>query len=101
LAALDAVRPNDPEEQARRLAALVTTYLQDRLELPAADPSPAEAAAHLRRLGVSAELRKQTAHFYRVCDTVRFAPEPALGRDDLTTMARDLILALEAESWAS
>lgn len=99
LSALETVQESDGGEQARKVSALVTAYLHDRLDLSPADPTPAEAAAHLRRLGLSPALSGRTARFYRGCDAVRFAPEAATGPENLPAAARDLILALETASW--
>ncbi len=89
----------DPEKQAQRAAAAVAGYLRHRLELPAVEPTPAEAEDHLRAEGVSEALAGQTADLLRRCAAVRFDPEPP-PRIDLAEAAGQLILALEAETWS-
>jgi hypothetical protein len=89
----------DAEKQARRAAAALAAYLRNRLELPMAEPTPAEAQAHLRTYGVAEDLAGQTADLLRTCAAVRFDPEPPAGAD-LTGAAERLILALEAATWS-
>jgi hypothetical protein len=71
--------------------------LRQRLDLSAAEPTPREAAGHLRRLGVSAALARRTGDLFRACDVDRFAPALAANGDGLAGSAAQLILALEAE----
>jgi hypothetical protein len=99
LKALQRAAPPEGDAAARRAAAVVVRYLRYRLELPMHDPTPAEAAAHLRRVGVSDDLAGQTVAFFRACDAARYDPTPA-PRADLAALASALILALEAETWA-
>jgi hypothetical protein len=80
-----------------RVADVLAGYLRQRLDLPAAEPTPREAAGHLRRLGVSATLARRTADLFRACDVARFAPAPVDDDDGLAGSAAQLILALEAE----
>ena len=83
----------------RRAAAAVGGYLRQRLELSASEPTPAEAETHLRRLGISEKLALQTADCLKTCAALRFAREaPPAG--NLAAVAAQLILALEAETWA-
>jgi hypothetical protein len=92
-------KQTDPEKQARRTAAAVAAYLRHRLDLPMVEPTPDEAAAHLRTYGVSAELAGQSADLLRRCAAVRFDPEPPKAAD-LAEAAEQLILALEAATWS-
>jgi hypothetical protein len=98
LAALGRVAAHDDADRARQAAAVVTRYLQHRLDLAIKEPTPAEAAAHLRKTGLDEALTQQTAEFFRACDTARYAPQPG-PRDDLAGAAAQLILALEADTW--
>jgi hypothetical protein len=101
LRALDALRKQAADEQARQAAAVVALYLRERIQLRAAAPTPEEAAAHLRRAGVSAGTSDAVAGFFRSCDVARFAPDalrsgtPAA--DGWAAAAGSLILTLEAE----
>jgi hypothetical protein len=101
LKALDALPRQGLEEQARQAAGIVTLYLRERIELPAATPTPEEAARHLRQAGLSAVATGAVAEFFRSCDAARFAPEalrdggPVV--DGWATAAGSLILTLEAE----
>jgi hypothetical protein len=97
LKSLHGLDGRNPEDQSRRVAAAVADYLRRRLELRTAEPTPAEAEAHLRGRGVSEKLAGQTADLLRACAAVRFDPEPP-PHDDLAEAATGLILALEAET---
>jgi hypothetical protein len=81
----------------RRVADLFAGYLRERLELSAAEPTPREAARHVRRHGASAALARRTAELLRACDALRFAPAPPEEQEDVAAGAERLILALEAE----
>jgi hypothetical protein len=97
LQALRAIEQDDQERRAHRTAAVMADYLRQRLDLPAGEATPSEAADHLRRVGYSSQLAEQTADFFRSCDAVRFSPEPLYTGADLSAIAVELILALEAE----
>jgi hypothetical protein len=84
-----------------RVAGLVAEYLRQRLDLPAEEPTPPEAARHLRRLGFAPALARRAAGLFRACDAARFGPAPAAGGDGLAEGAARLILDLEAEPWSS
>jgi hypothetical protein len=84
-----------------RTAGVLSHYLRERLDLPAAEPTPVEVAHHLERSGVSAALAEKIVAFFHTCDISRFAPVAAAGSDDLPAAATQLILALEAELWLS
>jgi hypothetical protein len=105
LRALDGLRKHAPDEQPRQAAAIVALYLRERVELPGAAPTPEEAAAHLRRAGISPAVSDTVAGFFRSCDVARFAPAalredgPAAG--DWAAAASSLILTLEADPWLS
>jgi hypothetical protein len=87
------------EVRAAHIAAAVTIYLQQRLDLPAAEPTPAEAAAHLRTAGCPDTLSDRAELFFKSCDAARFFPNASAA--DLPAFAQHLILDLEAHTWAS
>jgi hypothetical protein len=87
------------EVRAAYIAAAVTAYFQQRLDLPTAEPTPAEAAAHLRKTGCPDALTKRAEQFFQMCDAVRFCPEEV--EATLSASAQQLILDLEAYTWSS
>jgi hypothetical protein len=97
LRALHALGKQAPGEQARRAAAIVAGYLRQRVDLPAVTPTPEEAAAHLRRAGITPDVTGAVARFFETCDAVRFAPDPSPQPDAWGASAERLILTLEAE----
>jgi hypothetical protein len=76
------------------VAAVVTGYLRERLDLGVREPTPAEARAHLSAQGFPEGLNDQAGHFYRACDAARFLPAAGSGAR-LTDEAVHLILAVE------
>jgi hypothetical protein len=80
---------------AGRAAVVVARYLQQRYDLPAAEPTPAEVGVHLQRAGCDAALAEQAASFFRACDAVRYAHVPP--EECPTVVARQLVLTLEGE----
>jgi hypothetical protein len=98
LAALQALGRADAGEKT---ASVLAGYLRQRLELPGAEPTPAEVAAHLRRAGVSAVVTGQVAEFFRACDTARFARGAPPAAGTLAAGAHALVNTLEAELCAS
>jgi hypothetical protein len=82
--------------RAARAAAVVAGYLHERVDLHAAEPTPAEAAAHLRRQGCANGLVEQASRFFDACDAGRFLPAPPPDGPDLAAAAARLILAVEA-----
>ncbi len=86
-----------PALSPHHLAAVVSDYLRQRLDLPGAEPTPAEVDKHLFRLGVSRKLRDDWLAFLQECDAQRFAAEPRAEVKNLLDRAKDLIHALEAE----
>jgi hypothetical protein len=88
------------------VAGALAEYLRQRLDAPAEEPTPQEAAHHLRRLGVTPALAHRAGNLFRTCDAARFAPRPAggpgpAGGDGLAGAAARLILDLEADSCPS
>jgi hypothetical protein len=102
--ALQALRGTDrlpPPQRSARVAAVVADYLRARLDAPAEEPTPVEAAACLQRGGCSPALAEQAAGFFRSCDAARFGPEGAPIHHDLPAEAAHIILAVEAETWST
>jgi hypothetical protein len=85
-----------PKETAVRVTAIVSKYLQERLDLAAAEPTPADVSALLQSGGVASSLALQFAGLLRICDAVRFAPQPP-SSEKLAVEAARLIRELEAE----
>jgi len=100
LQALNALGPSDADQRAYRVSRIAAGYLQQRLGLATAEPTPAEVAACLGRAG-SVDLAAKAADFFRACDTARFAPAGPVDAIDLTATASRLILTLEAENGAA
>lgn len=98
LKALEHLPRGPTEVRAAHVAATVTLYLQQRLDLPPQEPTPAEAADHLRGAGCPDPLTKQVETLYRDCDALRFCP--AAPATDLPAAARQFILNLEAHTWS-
>ncbi len=101
LHALQKLPPREQEAHSHDVAAIAAGYLQHRLGLPTVEPTPAEVAAYLERVGAPSILAGKTAEFFRACDAARFAPTDARSDDDLSGAATRLILTLEAEPWAA
>jgi hypothetical protein len=96
---LRAARRMPMPQRAVHTADALTRYLHERFELAAAEPTPAEAAAALRRGGCAAALADATARFIAQCDAARFAPTADGATLDGTAVR--LILDVEAETWDS
>jgi hypothetical protein len=101
LQALHGVKRLPPGQRAARAAAVAADYLRVRLDAPAEEPTPVEAAACLQRGGCSPGLAEQAAAFFRECDAVRFGPTGAPAGLDLPAAAARFILAVEAETWST
>jgi len=101
LHALQKVGTGDPGQRAYRVSRIATSYMQARLGLPGAEPTPTEVALFLQRAGTSVEIAGKAAEFLRACDAARFAPTAPVGPDDLTSAATHLIQTLESEPWAA
>ncbi|MCI0376695.1 MAG: DUF4381 domain-containing protein [Gemmataceae bacterium] len=83
-----------------RTRAAVSEFLRQRFDLPANEPTPAEVARFLRRLGADKATVLACANFLQKCDAQRFGPktaETATLRDD----ASRLIHVLEASPCAA
>ncbi|MHB1424997.1 MAG: hypothetical protein ACYC3I_17630 [Gemmataceae bacterium] len=99
LQALHAARRLDDEARAARTAALVAGYLQARLDLAIAEPTPREVADLFARLGFSSALTEQAVRFFETSDSARFLPVEGGAGVRLAALhdsAIQLILAVEA-----
>src|SRR5262249_6082267 len=71
----------------QEMAAIVTTYLQDRLDFPVFEPTPAEVLAHLEHAGYTATVGAQAAAWFQACDAARFSGEHARKQTDQMRLA--------------
>jgi tetratricopeptide (TPR) repeat protein len=103
LQALRSIRRLDAEPRAARIAAIVTGYLQQRLDLTIAEPTPHEIALLFAQRDCSLALTEQAIRFFETCDSVRFQPveNGSVSLDELQNSALKFILALEGERPAS
>jgi hypothetical protein len=79
--------------------AVVPRYLHERYDFGVDDPTPADAAAFLKRLGFAKERCRDAAAFFARCDAVRYTAalmDPKTPGED----AARLIQALEADPCA-
>lgn len=100
LEALHAARRLDAESRAARTAAVVAGYLQQRLDLTLAEPTPREIALLFEQLGFSTALTEKATDFFETCDRARFLPPDGALRvspAELHNSATQLILAVEGE----
>jgi tetratricopeptide (TPR) repeat protein len=98
LHALHAARRLDADACAARTAAIVAGYLQERLDLAIAEPTPREVALLFAHHGFSPALTEQAAGFFETCDRARFLPGgTGVSPAELQDAAIRLILAVEAE----
>jgi hypothetical protein len=98
---LQAARDEPGKRMAEEVAGVVATYLQQRFDLPANTPTPAETDAFLRGASVPDALRTQTVGLLETCDALRFSAVPPAVSGRLSQGAEETILALEAHSWSS
>jgi hypothetical protein len=101
LRALRGVRAACPHVAAEQAAAILTRYLQQRLDVRIAEFTAAEVAERLQRGGCPADVTDRTATFFRARDAARFAPPFPDAETDGSNAVTQLILALEAASWQS
>ncbi len=95
---LHAARRLNAEECANRAAAIVTNYLQQRLDLGVAEPTPREIGILFAQRACSRALTEQAVRFFEVCDRSRFLPVTISERPNLPDSAIQLILTVEAET---
>lgn len=96
LQALAKLDGGDGDEQARRVSALLASYLRERFDFPAEEPTPEELAHFFDTLGFSSELSDEARDYFRASDAARFAPARDGASRDALAAAQRLILALEA-----
>jgi hypothetical protein len=87
---------DDGAVRTEKAATVLTTYLRQRLDLAAVEPTPAEVEVHLRQRSVPPDLAAEVADFFRARDACRFCPDPPSGPEEMPAAAGRLILALEA-----
>lgn len=95
--ALRALRllPTDPH--GRGSGAVFTRFLQTRMSLPSAEPTPLEVRLHLWQQGFSPQLTDSAGNFYQIAAEAQFAPVGDRVSDDRRKEAMRLILAVEEE----
>lgn len=101
LNALRAARRLNAENRAARTAAIVAGYLQQRLDLACAEPTPHEVASLFAQHGFSSALTEQAIVFFETCDRARFLPVDSgsgVSPTELPDSAFQFILAVEAET---
>jgi hypothetical protein len=97
--ALAALRtPARNEDVVLRTMRIMASYLAERFDLAAEEPTPAEAGRCLDAAGCSVESATRAVAFFQICDAARFAQQAAPEPVDLAAAAEKLILDLEAES---
>ena len=84
-------------QAAEVIAAIVAGYLQQRLDLAVAEPTPREIAALFEQRGFSSALTAQAVHLFEACDSARFLPAAEVQETNLTDAAEAFILAVEEE----
>ena len=89
-----------PADAVQVRAALVD-FLRRRVDLAALDPTPAEVAAHLKRLGVRKPLIAAWTTFLQTCDRLRFAPGSTVAPNPLPGEATRLVQELEVDPCVS
>lgn len=99
--ALNALEALGVTNDGEKVAAIVTGYLRQRLELAPMEATPPEADWQLSNYGLSQGLRERVVILLRACDAVRFAPQETADKRPLTADATDIVLAVEAELCAA
>jgi hypothetical protein len=104
LQALHAVRRLDAQTRAARTTAIVAGYLQQRLDLTIAEPTPHEIALLFAQHDYSPALTEKAIHFFDRCDRARFLPAEggsngtSISPVELHDSAIQFILAVEVET---
>src|SRR5204862_5175400 len=90
---------NESKDEAFDVSRVLAGYLQERLDLSAVQPTPADITSHLTNKGIPVDLAARTAEIFRACDTVRFSPprEQGISLPALRAEAAELVLALESQ----
>lgn len=100
LHALARARANQAGRLAEEVAGIVSVYLDHRLGLHGAAPTPTEVDTFLRGAGVPDGLRERITALLETCDALRFSNIPPAVSGSLADAAREIILSLE-EPWAT
>src|SRR5262249_8232317 len=82
---------------APQIASVVIAYLQERLDLAGAEPTPAEVERFLHRLGVGRDVRQRWSALLAACDAARFGATEPRASESLISDARHLIRAVEGD----
>ncbi|HTU23591.1 MAG TPA: hypothetical protein VMG10_36480 [Gemmataceae bacterium] len=98
LQALHAARRLDTKMWAAGTTAIVADYLQQRLDLTIAEPTPREVELLFTQHGCSSTLTEQAVRFFEACDSARFLPMSESSSLPLHDAAVQLILAVEEET---
>ena len=85
------------EARAMRITSIVSEYLQQRLEMNIAEPTPREVAVICAQQGCSLALTEQAVRFFEACDGARFLPRSPEASFDLHDAAVSLIGTVEEE----
>lgn len=101
LQALHVARRLDAQPRAARTTAIVADYLQQRLDMSVAEPTPREVGLLFAQHGCSSALTEQAVRFFEACDRARFLPMSEAGSFPLHDAARQLILDVEEETCAT
>lgn len=97
--ALAALRtPARTEEAPLQTMRIVASFLAERYDLAAEEPTPAEVGRCLEAAGCAPETIEPAVAFFQTCDAVRFARQSLPAAADLAASAQKLILDLEAQS---
>jgi hypothetical protein len=99
LHALRNLRAPCSDGTARQVTAILTHYLQQRLNLRTAELTPAEVAERLQRSGCPTEVTERAAALLRARDAARFSLDLPSSHANWPNAVTQLILALEGESW--
>jgi hypothetical protein len=94
---LEGARRLPPVVRAERVASVLAEYLRQRLDMTAAEPTPAESATLLSQRGCSQDLAQRAARLFKGCDAARFRPSSAGEATNLAEVAIDFLLAVEDE----
>jgi hypothetical protein len=79
---------------------IVCRYLQERLDFPVEDPTPAEVFGFLKRRGFTIAVCDQGRAFFDACDSLRYTTNASADVKELAVDAGRLIHALEADPCA-
>jgi hypothetical protein len=85
------------QERAAKVAVVLGRYLHQRLDLPSAEPTPAEVAALLSQASAGPAISARFSRFLAICDAARFGLDEGSITADLLTEAAHLIRELEVE----